>query len=909
MVRHRILGIMSDPADRLNAALEGRYRVERELGEGGMATVYLAKDLKHNRNVALKVLKQELAAVVGADRFLAEIETTANLQHPHILPLFDSGEADGFLFYVMPYVEGESLRQRLDREHQLPVDDAVRIATNVAEALDYAHRKSVIHRDIKPANVLLLEGKPVISDFGIALAVGAAGGGRLTETGMSLGTPHYMSPEQATGDQHVGPATDIYALGCVLYEMLAGEPPFTGSTAQAVLGRIITEPPPVTSKRRSTVTEHVEAVVTKALQKVPADRFASAQGMARALGDTTFRYGEVVSRQGSGREVQWRRLGLVMTAVSIVLGVALAWTLLTLRHQSEARFIVAERFPAPLRAHQMPQDVGIPSFVLSDDGALLVYRALGPDGPELFVRSWSGLDAVSLPGTINPINPTISPDADEVAFGAFASGSGVIRVAPLDGGPARDLRPVDNPFAHWGRDNWIYFPSDSGVTRIRPDGEDAQMVTRTDGSSPDGVYHIVWDVLPGGRGALMVADIGEVSEVRALDLVSGEMIPLTRGSFPSYAASGHVVYLSDSDSTIMAVPFDPDGLRLSGAPTRILGGVLYFSISDDGRLFYQAAARAPPLLGEFVWMSRDGQVSTVDPGWTFEPGTANAGWSLSPDGRRIAYRGIRDGQEDIWVKQLDDGPNSRLTFHSALERMPRWSADGAEVTFLSNRGGQLDVYRRAADGTADAELLFDHERSLAQGFLGPDGEWLVMRTRGAANVAGGRDILAIRPGIDEAPLELLAEAYDEAAPALSHDGRWLAYVSDETDTYEVFVRPFPEVESGKWQVSDAGGRQPIWSDEGDELFFINDAGEMVAAQVQAGEDAFRVVDRVVLFSIPQDILGRDLPYSGKYDVTLDAQRFIMVREVERDEAELVEPSDQWSLVLNFFEELKRLAPN
>ena len=187
---------MSDPVIRLNAALEGRYAIERELGEGGMATVYLADDLKHNRKVALKVLKPELAAVVGAERFLAEIEVTANLQHPHILPLFDSGEADGFLFYVMPYVEGDTLKDRLDREHQLPVGDAVQIATDMAEALDYAYRQGVIHRDIKPGNVLLQAGKPVISDFGIALAVGVAGRGRLTETGLSLGTPHYMSPER-----------------------------------------------------------------------------------------------------------------------------------------------------------------------------------------------------------------------------------------------------------------------------------------------------------------------------------------------------------------------------------------------------------------------------------------------------------------------------------------------------------------------------------------------------------------------------------------------------------------------------------------------------------------------------------------------------------------------------------------
>ena len=278
----------SDPINRLNSALEGRYRVERELGEGGMATVYLAEDLRHERKVALKVLKPELAAVVGAERFLAEIKTTANLQHPHILPLFDSGEADGFLYYVMPYIEGESLRERLGRDHQLPVDEAVGIASNIAGALDHAHRHGVLHRDVKPGNVLIHDGQPVITDFGIALAVGVAGGERLTETGLSLGTPHYMSPEQATGDQHIGPATDIYALGCVLYEMLVGEPPYTGRTAQAVLGRIIVGETPSASAERSSVPANVDATIAKALEKVPADRFSTAARFSEALADWSF---------------------------------------------------------------------------------------------------------------------------------------------------------------------------------------------------------------------------------------------------------------------------------------------------------------------------------------------------------------------------------------------------------------------------------------------------------------------------------------------------------------------------------------------------------------------------------------------------------------------------------------------
>ncbi len=281
----------SDPIDRLKAALEGRYAIERELGEGGMATVYLAQDLRHQRNVALKVLKPELAAVIGGERFLAEIQTTANLQHPHILPLFDSGEEDGFLYYVMPYVEGESLGDRIDRERQLPVDEAVAIAAKVAGALQHAHGHGVIHRDIKPGNILLQDGEPVVADFGIALAVGAAGGSRLTETGLSLGTPHYMSPEQATGDEHVGPATDIYALGCVLYEMLVGEPPYTGSTAQAVLGKIISGRLTSAAEQRASVPANVDAAIRKALEKLPADRFTGAHDFAQALAAPAFRLG------------------------------------------------------------------------------------------------------------------------------------------------------------------------------------------------------------------------------------------------------------------------------------------------------------------------------------------------------------------------------------------------------------------------------------------------------------------------------------------------------------------------------------------------------------------------------------------------------------------------------------------
>src|SRR5882762_9822047 len=291
---------MADSFDRLKEALADRYALERELGAGGMATVYLAHDPRHNRKVAIKVMNPELAAIIGAARFLKEIETTANLQHPNILPLFDSGQVDGTVFYVMPFVQGESLRGRLTREVQLPVADAVRIAVEVAGALDYAHRHGVIHRDIKPDNVLLHDGRALVADFGIALAATQAGT-RLTETGMSLGTPQYMSPEQATGEREISARSDVYAVGCVLYEMLAGAPPFTGPTVQAVVAKIVTgEPEPLRASRK-TIPPHVEGAVLQALAKLPADRFATAAEFAAALANPSFVSAAVASRLAAPR--------------------------------------------------------------------------------------------------------------------------------------------------------------------------------------------------------------------------------------------------------------------------------------------------------------------------------------------------------------------------------------------------------------------------------------------------------------------------------------------------------------------------------------------------------------------------------------------------------------------------------
>ena len=888
---------MSDPVTRLNAALEGRYTIESKLGEGGMATVYLADDVKHNRQVALKVLKPELAAVVGAERFLTEIQVTAKLQHPHILPLFDSGEADGFLFYVMPYIEGETLRDRIDREKQLPVDEAVGIATAVATALQTAHEQGVIHRDIKPANILLSRGEPLVSDFGIALAVGAAGGSRLTETGLSVGTPYYMSPEQATGDQPVGASTDTYALGSVLYEMLVGDPPYAGSTAQAVLGKIIAGKLVSVTEQRPSVPANVDAAVRGALEKLPADRFASVRDFVRALGDPGFRYGELAQEGVGASAGSWKRRTLGFATTTAVLAMALAWSLLS----PEAPRPV-ERFASPFGDADQPIFGGDRGFNLSPDGSSLVYRGLGEGGagPQLWVRRWNDLDPLPVRGTAGAVMPAVSPDGERLAF----MQGGQVMVLSFEGGPVITLGP--GLFPRWGPDGYIYASGDSGTVRIPATGGPVEQVTR---QGEGEVFHFVSDLLAGGNSALLVVGRPDNSaEIRALNLNTGETRSLTDGEFPRYAESGHLVYLFEG--VLMAARFDPGAMELLASPVAIVDGVSAFALSDDGKLFYsRGGSSGAAVPRQLVWMNRAGEATPVDSDWWFDRGGPNSGWSISPDGTRIALRTLTEDGYDIWVKELDDGPLSRLTFDQSQDRKPRWAPDGETVTFLSNRAGNLDVWSRRADGTGSAELVFDHEVALAQGFWSPDGEWLLLRSGGAGGVEGGRDILAVRPGVDSVAQPLLAEEYDESAPAISPDGSWIAYLSTETGREEVFVRPFPDVDAGKAQVSTEGGIMPYWAHNGRELFFLDPSTRAMMAAEFETTPRFRVVEREPLFTLPSEY--QTTPVGLQYDVTQDDQRFLMARSYEGAGAEEGDEGETNAFVLvqNFFEELKQRVGN
>lgn len=874
----------SDVIDRLSAALRGRYRIEREVGAGGMATVYLADDLKHGRQVAVKVLKAEVAAVVGEARFLAEIGTTAKLQHPHILPLFDSGAVDDLLFYVTPFVEGGSLEDRLHRERQLPVDEAVRITVAAAQALDYAHRHGVVHRDIKPANILMHDGQPMIADFGIALAVSTVSSDRLTATGMSLGTPLYMSPEQATGERIVGAATDIYALGCVLYELLVGEPPYTGSTPQAILARIITGGPVTASVHRRSVPVQIDTAIQKALEQVPADRFASAGDFAAALSGPNSMTAAMPAANRSPRP--WKRVSMALAATTALLVLTNVWSLFSSTRRSETK-AVARFDVTPADSQRMAPIGGNVAAAISPDGSWIVYVGRSAGGStQLWRRQLSDLNATPLPGTEGATAPVFSPNGESIAF--YANGD--IRTISLAGGAPKTV--VSNGASPaWGPDGTIYFARDTLSYKVPAAGGTPVIAAK----SLNNVKPRQLDVLPNGGGFLFTAFIGTTAQaqIAVAQISDGSVRTLFPGAMARYSPTGHIVYTT-ANGTLMAVPFDAKRLEVTGAAVTIAEGVsvdrfatAQFALSPSGMLLYGTGAGS---VSELVWVNRAGKVEPVDSTWSGEIGSP----VISPDGKRVAVAIQGQKSMDIWVKQLDRGPSTRVTVDGGRNDYPTWTPDGASVTFSSDRiSPSFDLWTKRADGSSDPVLEIDEKYALAETLWSPDGQWLIYRT--SSNVTGAGDIVGRRGAKGTQRIPLVASAFTETAPAISPDGHWLAYSSNETGSTEVFVVPFPNTSEARYPVSVGGGAEPVWSRDGRELFYRNAKGSMMAVRVET-TPSFSLREAAALF--PDSTYFRNLVHR-QYDVAPDG-RFLMVRPLRAHEERLV-------LVQNFFEELKRSA--
>ena len=871
--------------DRLRAALRDRYTIERELGQGGMATVYLAHDIKHDRDVAIKVLKPELAAVIGAERFVVEIKTTAALQHPHILPLFDSGTADSFLYYVMPYIQGETIREKLNRETQFGVEEAVRITRDVADALDYAHRNGVIHRDIKPENIMLHDGRPTVMDFGIALALSAAAGGRMTETGMSLGTPHYMSPEQATADKEITGRSDIYSLGAVLYEMLAGQPPHLGGSAQQIIMKIIAEPTqPVTVLRKS-VPGNVAAALSKALEKLPADRFDTAKAFRDALADEHFTVAAQRITSSGGRRAS---RGALIGGMAIVGALCFGAAWLVRGGPSAAQPVTQYRVAlAPGRTL-----AGTPwsRLTVSPDGSRLVYLGNSVRGTQLFVRKQDELDGTPIPGTEGAINPAFAPSGDSVAF----MNGRTIQIVSLTGGALRLATDslVGLPGVAWGSDGYIYYDhlGVGPLMRVRAAaGGKAESIGQLDSIRGE-VQHVWPDVLPNGKGVILTAMHGgpgvggdEQDEIAVLDLATGKHRSLFRGVFARYARSGHLIYVT-ANGTLMGIAFNQDRMESSGEPVKLAeglairtgAGAVDLTISATGTLWFVSGGISALNSYEVISTGRDGSgVRVVEglAGLTTDP-------VIAPDGNRLAVSGRGEAGAHILIKDLDVGTLGKLMVNSASSPRPAWTADGKSIAYLAGDVPHREVQERLAVGGQPSKTVLTDKRTIEEVIFSPDGQWMVYRgglTRGELR------LFARRIGTDSS-LALFKTEADVTSPALSPDGHWLAYVSRESSTPEVYVSPFPNTTVvGRVQISAAGGQEPVWAHSGRELFYRSlgtTTDSQMVMQVKTGP-AFVPGPRRALFPLVR--IAESFAHQ-QYAVTHDDMHFIMIRYPEAEQA-------------------------
>ncbi|MES2523474.1 MAG: protein kinase [Gemmatimonadota bacterium] len=662
---------MNDPKARLTTALADRYRIDRELGAGGMATVYLARDLKHDRLVAVKVLRPELAVAIGAERFLAEIKTTANLQHPHILALHDSGEVNGTVFYVMPFVEGESLRDRLDREKQLPIDDALRIAGEVADALEYAHERGVIHRDIKPENILLQRGHAVVADFGIALAAAKTGGARMTETGMSLGTPTYMSPEQAMGAREVDARTDIYSLGCVLYEMLAGEAPFVGPTAQSIVAKVITEAPKSLTGQRRTVPVHVDEAVQKSLEKLAADRFATAAAFAASLRDAgvtprdgRHRSGATVARSRSfgGNLARW---GGAATLVAAAVVAAYIMGGRAASGDAAAGMSMAQKtFGAQT----------IFSARYSKGGAAIVYSAADAGtSPRIFTLTtdYPQPRAVSDSGT--HLLAVSANDEMAVLVGAVFNHhrvfTGTLARMPVGGGTPRELL-TDVHDADWSADG-------------------AQLAVIHEVNGKDRLEYPIGTVLYETPGYL--SDLRLAPDGKHIAFLAHREKGDNRGR----------VAMVDLEGTFTTLT--PEFLAIEGLGWTLEGDAIVYSASMNGGIF---------------------NVEEVSIGGKIVHGSPGVGHAIiqdiAGDGRRLIIR--TDGFKRIWVKLASDSAPRDLSWLD-VSFFPVMSGDGAVLSYSDGSEVSGDNYAVMLQRTnGDAALRLGEGAVLS---MSRDNRWVI----------------------------------------------------------------------------------------------------------------------------------------------------------------------------------------
>jgi len=947
---------LADQAPRFEPGRQlGLYRLVSKLGAGGMGEVYRARDTKLGRDVALKILPALFAH--DADRlarFRREAQVLASLNHPNIAAIYGLEEADGVRALVLELVEGPTLAEKLAEVSSLksqvsglpippslgearqaagvgprgiPIDEALPIARQIADALEAAHERGVIHRDLKPSNIKVrTDGIVKVLDFGLAKAFEVAGivcegstsvasmgtesptlSVAATRDGVILGTAAYMAPEQAKG-KPVDKRADIWAFGCVLYEMLTGCRAFEGEDVSDTLAFVITKDPdwralpPTTPPaiqrllRRSLEKDRKRRLPDIADARIEIDEALTASPSEPAPA-APLTMAQPVSR---GRPVAtYAAVALVASAVTAT-GI---WLTMRPSLPQVTRLTIAPSSAAALTVGGSARDLAI-----APDGRHVVY--VGSNGARLFVRAMDQLEATPLTGLSAPRHPFFSPDGQWVGF--FDTGS-VLKKVAITGGPTVVMASrLSEGFrgATWGPDDTIIFATadvGSGLQRVSAAGGESTVLTRPNRERGES-DHLWPEFLPGGQAVLFtIAPLGspirmDSAQVAVLDLRTGTQKILVRGgSHAQYVPSGHLVY--GVAGTLRAIVFDLDRLEAVGAPIPVLpevtmtgNGAAGFAVARDGTLVYvpgdAAVRRAARTL---VWVDRQGREEPIN-----APARQYTYPRISPDGTRVALD-VRDQQNDIWIWHLARGTLTRFTLDPAEDQYPVWTPDGRRLLFRSARSGQSNLFWQAADGTGAVERLTQSENPQWAYAMTRDGTRLVFRED---NPKTGRDLMALTLDKQRQAHPLVRTTFAEFNGEISPDGRWLAYQSSESGQNEIFVQPFPNVGEGRWQISTGGGAEPLWARGGQELFYLAPTGALMSIRIERAQ-TFAFGTPTKLFE-GRYFLVDPVAEGRKYDVSPDGKHFLMIKP--GGAVEQTAPPANIIVVQNWLEELKRLVP-
>ena len=888
----------------------GSYEMTAAIGAGGMGEVYQAHDTKLGRDVAIKVLPEAFAHdSERLSRFQREAKMLASLNHPNIAAIYGLEEDAGRNYLVMELVPGETLRERSAREGALPLEEALGIGKQIAEALEAAHEKSIIHRDLKPANVKVTpEGKVKVLDFGLAKAfAGDAVNEEIgnsptlsraaTMQGVILGTAAYMSPEQARG-KTVDKRTDLWAFGSVLYELLTGQQAFPGETTTEILAAVLKSEPrwqvlPAATPPK--ISDLLRRCLQEDLNKRARDagdlRIEIEEALAAPAGFGTPNLAPATGIRALGRRALIIGVGALLLVAAIA---SLAtWNLKPLPPQPVSRTVIT--LPP---GQQLAGLESGPAVALSPDGTHLAYVARQGGTQQLYLRAMDSLEARPIPGTEGGVNPFFSPDGQWVGF--FA-GQKLKKVSVSAGAAVTISDAVFPRGANWGSQGMIAFArtNASVLQQVPHGGSTPQSLTRFEKGESS---HRWPEFLPGGKAVLFAAGPAagnwNNAQVAVQSVGTGERRNLIQGATqPHYALSGHLVYAQRGN--LMAVPFDPQRLTAKGVAVLVVEGVLQsptnghaqYSLSATGSLVYVPGG-LQGAQSRLVWVSRNGAEQPLA-----AAARAFLNPRLSPDGRRVAVT-IQEQETQVWLYDLSRETWTRLTFEGNSNQYPAWTQDGKRIAFQSNfqsnNEGPLNLFWQLADGSGGLERLTTSEYTQTPNSWSPDGQLLALNE---VSPSTGIDIWVLRLG-DRKAQPFLRTPFNESAPRFSPDGRWLAYVSDESGRFEVYVQPYPGP-GGKWQISTEGGTEPAWNPNGRELFYRT--GDKMMAVDIATQPTVTVGKSRMLFAGQYAPTPITFP---NYDVSPDGQRFLMLKPTEQAQA----APTQINVVLNWFEELKRLAP-